>query len=147
MARHIPMGRRIRDRRTGDKLIMGRPITTTAGGVCFAFPDVCNTPVGAVTAPIPYPNVGQLSDAQSVSGTVFVNGNPVVLKGSNIPTTTGDEAGTASPTKGKVEFAKASQTVFCDGEGTVRMFDTTQQNNGNAVGVVLGGVPTVLVGG
>ena len=126
---------------------MGKPITTAAGGICFAFPDVCNTPIGVGTVPIPYPNVGQLSEAESVSDTVNAGGNPVVRDNSNIPTTTGDEAGSASPTTGKVEFASASKTVFCDdGKAIVRMFDTTKQNNGNAVGVVLGGVPTVMVG-
>ena len=127
--------------------MMGKPVSTSAGGICFAFPDVCNTPIGVGTVPVPYPNVGQLSDAQSVSDTVRAAGNPVIRDNSNIPTTTGDEAGSASPTKGKVEFAKASQTVFCDsGKAVVRMFDTTKQNNGNAVGIVLGGVPTVMVG-
>ncbi|MDB4516899.1 DUF4150 domain-containing protein [Crocinitomicaceae bacterium] len=127
---------------------MGKPITVKDTGVCFAFPDVCNTPSPSGSTPIPYPNVGQLSDAQGESGTVFVMRKPIIHSESNIPTTIGDEAGSASPTKGKVEFATASKTVFCDdGKGVVRMFDTTTQNNGNAVGVVLGGVPTVLVGG
>ena len=127
---------------------MGKPITTNAGGICFAFPDVCLTPSGVSPVLIPYPNDGQLNEAEGVSGTVFVNGNSVVVKDSHIPTTTGDEAGTDHlTTTGKVEFASASQTVLCDdGKGIVRMFDTTQQNDGNAVGVVLGGVPTVLVG-
>lgn len=127
---------------------MGKPITTIAGGICFAFPDVCNTPIGVASVPIPYPNVGQLNSTADASATVFVDGKNVVTDNSNIPTTTGDEAGSLSPTKGKVEFSTASTSVFCDdGKAIVRMFDTTTQNNGNAVGVVLGGVPTVLVGG
>jgi hypothetical protein len=51
------------------------------------------------------------------------------------------------PPGGKVEFATFSLTVKAEGSNVVRMFDTTKQNNGNAVGQVLGGVPNVLVGG
>ena len=65
---------------------------------------------------------------------------------SNIPTTTGDEAANPPKRTGKVEFITYSGTVFAEGNEVVRMFDTTKQNNGNAVGIVLGGVPTVLVG-
>ncbi|NLS75683.1 MAG: DUF4150 domain-containing protein [Chloroflexi bacterium] len=132
---------------------MGQPITTTAGGICFAFPDVCLTPIpGGGSAPVPYPNIGQLSGATGVASTVLAGGNPVVTQDSTIPTTTGDEAGSlGGVTSGafgqKVEFATFSGTVKAEGAGVVRMFDTTQQNNRNAVGRVLGGVPTVLVGG
>ena len=31
---------------------------TQAGGMCFAFPDVCLTPTPAGPVPIPYPNMG-----------------------------------------------------------------------------------------
>lgn len=131
---------------------MGKPITTQAPGICFAFPDVCLTPAPpSPPIPIPYPNIGQLADAQGVASTVLAGGNPVVTSNSNIPTTTGDEAGssggvTSGTTKGKVEFVTFSNTVLAEDGNVVRMFDTTKQNNGNAVGNVLGGFPTVLVG-
>jgi hypothetical protein len=125
---------------------MGLPVATTGGGICFAFPDVVNTPVGPATAPIPYPNIGQLSDATGTSTTVKVGGNPVILKGSTIPSTSGDEAGTAGLNKGKVTFTNASSKVKMNGDFVVRMTDPTSQNGGNATGVVLGGVPTVLCG-
>ena len=65
--------------------------------------------------------------------------------------TTGDEAGslggvTSGGTKGAVAFTSSSTTVKVNDKGVVRMFDSTSQNNDNAVGVVLGGVATVLVG-
>lgn len=127
---------------------MGKPIAVKGEGVCFAFPDVCNTPSPSGTTPIPYPNVGQLSETQGESGTVNAGGKPIIHSDSSIPTTTGDEAGSASPTQGEVKFVRVSTTVLCDsGKGVVRMFDTTTQNGGNAIGVVLGGEPTVLVGG
>jgi hypothetical protein len=140
---------------------MGQPIATKkAGFTCFAFPDVCLTPAPPGSpVPIPYPNIGQLSDAVNTSdsstgtGEVKVGGDHVILANtSEIPTTTGDEAGTAGgvtsgTTKGKVEFTGGSSTVTIHGKQVVRMGDTTKQNNGNAVGTVLGGVPNVLVGG
>jgi len=135
---------------------MGKPITTAADGICFAFPDVCKTPAppSPSPVPIPYPNVGTLSAAQmsNLSDTVFAQSNRVVRSDSEIPNSTGDQAGSADGVKsgsvgGSVTFTSASQSVFCDGgKGVVRMFDSTQQNGDNAVGVVLAGVPSVLVG-
>jgi hypothetical protein len=132
---------------------MGAPIATTEGGICFAFPDVCLTPAPpGPLVPLPYPNIGQLSEAIDTANSVLVNGKPVVTKQSNIPTTSGDEAGssggvTSGTTKGKVEFVSFSASVLAeDGKNVVRLGDTTRQNNGNAVGTVLGGNPSVLVG-
>ena len=131
---------------------MGKPATTNSGGICFAFPDVCLTPVPlSPPVPIPYPNIGQLTDVVNVSTNVFAGGSPLVHKQSQIVTTMGDEAGSvggvqSGTIKGKVEFTTPSNSVKVNGQGVVRMFDMTKQNNGNAVGVVLGGVPTVLVG-
>ena len=131
---------------------MGKPITTKSSGICFAFPNICLTPVGVAVVPIPYPSIGQLSAVTEQSADVNAGGNPVVIKPSEMPTTTGDaggvNGGVTSRTFGKkVEFVSASTTVFANGEGIVRLFDSTKQNNGNAVGIVLGGEATVLVGG
>ena len=133
---------------------MGKPITTTSGGICFAFPDVCTTPAAPSPVPVPYPNVGQLSDIADGSDNVNAAGIAVVHLESTIADqkTKGDEAGTAGggvtsgTTKGAVEFTSSSATVKVNGKGVVRMFDSTLQNNENAVGIVLGGVATVLVG-
>jgi hypothetical protein len=134
---------------------MGKPITTTKGGICFAFPNVCKTPAPpGPPIPIPYPSIGQIKDAADTSPDVSAGSKPVVTKKSTIATTTGDSAGSLGGVKatpptsfgGKVEFTSASGTVFANGNAIVRMFDQTKQNNGNAVGIVLGGLPTVLVG-
>lgn len=136
---------------------MGKPITTKSAGICFAFPDVCLTPVGPSVVPIPYPNIGQLSLTEEASNNVNVAGNPVIHMGSYIPSTTGDEPGTgggviSGVNLGLVEFKTYSNTVNVNGKGVVRMFDATGQNKAarggaeNAVGTVLAGVPTVLVG-
>lgn len=132
---------------------MGKPITTTAGGICFAFPNVCKTPVPPPVnqVPIPYPSIGQLNAASGTASDVKAGGSEVVIKTSSISSTTGDSAGslggvTSGSFGGKVEFTSASGTVFANGQGVVRMFDQTKQNDGNAVGTVLGGFPQVLVG-
>lgn len=136
---------------------MGKPITTNSGGICFAFPNVCNTVVGTATVPIPYPSIGQLSSAQDTASSVLAGGSEVVTKASSIDTTTGDAAGQSGgggvqsgSVGGPVAFNGASGSVFAEGSEVVRMFDDTKQNmsgeTANAYGVVLGGFPTVLVG-
>lgn len=135
---------------------MGKPITTTKGGICFAFPNVCKTPVPPppTQVPIPYPSIGQLKDATGTSPDVNAGSNPVVTTASTIASTTGDSAGTGLGVKGSppsiggpVKFTAGSASVFANGNAVVRMGDPTDQNNGNAVGKVLGGFPKVLVGG
>lgn len=134
---------------------MGQPITTKQGGICFAFPNVCKTPAPPPPGnlvPIPYPSIGQLNTAHDTADKVLAGGAEVVTTKSKIDNTTGDAAGTGggvtSGTFGKaVEFTKGSATVFAQGNPVVRMGDPTKQNNGNAVGSVLGGFARVLVGG
>ena len=129
---------------------MGKPITTTKGGICFAFPNVCTTSTPGGPVPIPYPSIGQLSAAGGAS-TVKAGGSNVVRKADTINSTTGDAAGQAGVKSGTVggpvAFVSYSGTVKAEGSEIVRMFDQTKQNNENAVGVVLGGFPKVLVGG
>lgn len=128
-----------------------KPIAIQGKGVCFAFPDVCKTPTPGGPVPIPYPNIAQLAEADKTSKSVLVGDKPVILKTSQISKSMGDQAGTAGgvvsgKTGGKVTFTTASGSVQIEDAGVVRMLDQTQQNDGNAQGVVLGGVPTVLIG-
>ena len=129
---------------------MGKPITTKSGGICFAFPNVCLTQVGPATVPIPYPSIGQLSDTTGTASDVKAGGSEVVIKTSSISSTTGDSAGQSGvksgTVSGPVSFKSSSNSVLANGQGVVRMFDQTEQNGTNAVGVVLGGFPQVLVG-
>jgi len=131
---------------------MGQPITVT-DGICFAFPDVCLTPAPPSSpVPIPYPNIAQLSDATDTASDVNAGGKPVVTEASSIASSSGDEAGSSGgvssgTTKGECKFTTFSSTVKANGKGVVRLGDSTTQNKENAVGTVLGGLPTVLVGG
>lgn len=132
---------------------MGQPICPTAG-IAFAFPDVCNTPSPAGPVSIPYPNIAQLADAQDVSEELLLgpSGLRAVLLDSTVASSTGDEAGslggvTSGVTKGGCEVTGASATVLYGGKGIARFGDPTSQNDDNAVGVLLGAFPTVLIGG
>lgn len=129
---------------------MAKPIATTTG-ICFAFPDVLNTPSPSGTVPLPYPNIAQLSAAQGTATTVNAGGKPVILKDSQIPNSSGGEPGSGGGVTqphylGACTFADSSLTVKANGKGIVRQFDATEQNGGNARGQVMVGLPTVLVG-
>jgi hypothetical protein len=127
--------------------------TAKSGAIALAFPDICKTPTPGGPIPLPYPNIAQLGDASPVADTLTIGGDPALHASSEIGTSSGDEAGStggvkSGGTKGKCTFTSFSSTVVygSGGDGLVRFLDSTQQNDGNAVGVVLGAVPTVLVG-
>jgi hypothetical protein len=109
-----------------------------SNGVASTFPDVCKTPVGTSTVPIPYPNVAMSKDTAKGSKDVKMDGNPVMLKDSNFSTSTGDEAGKAgggvvsSKTKGKAEFVNFSFDVKIEGQNVPRMGDMMVQNKGSS---------------
>jgi uncharacterized Zn-binding protein involved in type VI secretion len=108
-----------------------------SGGISTAFPDVCKTPTPAGPVPIPYPNVAQSSNTADGSSTVKVDGNPIMLKGSNFSMSTGDEAGSAmnvmsSKIKGKAEPMLYSMDVKMDGQNVFRLTDMMLQNCGSA---------------
>lgn len=129
---------------------MANPIATK-NGICFAFPDILNTPAGPSMVPMPYPNIAQLSAATGTATNVNAGGKAVILKDSEIPNSSGGEPGTGMGVSsgthlGKCTFTKSSNTVKANGKGVVRQFDTTDQNGGNAKGQVMVGLPTVLVG-
>jgi hypothetical protein len=106
----------------------------TSGGMTMAFPDVCKTPSPAGPIPIPYPNVAMSSDTAMGSSTVKMDGNPIMLKGSNFKMSTGDEAGSAgggvvsNTIKGKAEFVNYSFDVKVEGKNVGRLLDLMVHN-------------------
>ena len=110
----------------------------SSNGIATAFPDVCKTPTPGGPVPIPYPNIAMSADTADGSKTVSMDGNPIMLKGSNFSTSTGDEAGTAgggvvsSKTKGKAEFVNYSFDVKVEGKNVPRLGDMMIQNKGGA---------------
>ena len=108
-------------------------VHATSSGVAPAFPDVCLMPSPSGPIPIPYPNIAQSSDTAMGSKTVTIEGNPVMLEGSNFATSTGDEAGSAggvasATTKGKAEFVNFSFDVKIEGKCVPRLGDLMIHN-------------------
>lgn len=103
----------------------------------MAFPDVCKTPSPGGPVPIPYPNIAMSKDTAEGSKSVKMDGNSIMLKGSNFSTSTGDEAGTAGggvvsgKTKGKAEFVNYSFDVKVEGKNVPRLGDMMVQNKGS----------------
>ena len=138
---------------------MGKPIAP-AQGSAFAFPDVCLTPAGPSSVPIPYPNIADLGQATGVTdiGGKEVLAGPaglhVLLRDSQVATSTGDQPGTGGgvvslqPPGGACRVVQASATVVYGPNrlGIARFMDATKQNNNNADGCLLASLPTVLVG-
>jgi hypothetical protein len=109
-------------------------VHSSSSGTTIAFPDVCKTPSPGGPIPIPYPNVAKSSDTADGSSSVKMDGNPIMLQGSNFSTSTGDEAGTAgggvasNTTKGKAEFVNYSFDVKVEGKSVPRQLDPMIHN-------------------
>lgn len=125
---HFSTGNRIASRKNGSF----KAVSNT--------PDVCKTPMGGATPPVPYPVVADLSTSAGVVPTVRFNGDPAyVLDQSVVPTCTGDEAGVADGVKsgtvgGEVKPTKGSRTVRAGGHPIIRDGDPCTMNNGNCTG-------------
>jgi len=111
-------------------------------------PDVCKTPLGPATPPIPYPVIANMDTAVGVVSSVKANVRPVlVLEQSVIPTTQGDAPGTArgikSGTVGDIcEPLEHSKTVFAGGKQVLRHGDAFWMNARNTTGIIVGQPPT-----
>ncbi len=106
-----------------------------SGGVSIAFPDICKTPspAGGTPVPIPYPNIAFSKDTANGSTTVKVDGESIMLRGSNFSTSVGDEPGTAGGVLSQINKGKAlpltfSFDVMVDGDFVFRQFDLMLQN-------------------
>lgn len=105
-------------------------------------PDICKTPIGPATPPIPYSVMGEFAEATEVSPNVKSRSEPVVLhQRSTIATVKGDEPGSAggikSGTCGKcVETKTASATLRANGTPTVQEGCEVWMNKRNTVGKI-----------
>jgi len=120
------------------------PASNRGAGMSLAFPDVCNTPVGPATVPIPYPNIAMNAQALMFSITVKVSMMNALNIGSMIPMTNGDQAGVAHPTvMGQARYTMGNPTVFVDKMPAICLACPTTGNNMNApLGAVL--VPSAV---
>jgi len=116
------------------------PASTKGGGVCMGFPDVCKVPAPpAPPIPTPFPNIGQLAQADGSTCTqkIKIENKPALTLKSEIPMTSGDEAGSAGglvsgKIKGPVKFIKGSTKVIFEGTPAVFLTSMTGQNGSNA---------------
>ena len=115
------------------------PGSTKGGGTCLGAPDVCKTPAppSPSPVPIPYPNTGMLNMASKTSTKVkFVSKEVVTLK-SEIPSSSGDEAGVAGgmvsgKNLDKVTFKKGSMKVKIEGQPCIHLTSISSHNGMNA---------------
>ncbi len=106
-------------------------------------PDVCKTPVGSSTPPIPYTVTSQVATLKEGSSSVLISGQPTALARSNHSRCMGDQPGSAKgiisgATGDKTEFVSYSFDVKVEGEGVVRHLDATTMNNANTAGINMG---------
>jgi hypothetical protein len=110
-----------------------------SGGMSVVFPDVCKVPTSAGPVPIPFPNVGQSSDAVQGPTTVRCDGSMPMVKGAQYAKTSGDEAGTAGGVVsgvnlGAAEFMLYSFDVKLEGKNVCRLGDMLFHNKKNIPG-------------
>lgn len=114
------------------------PASTTGGGQCMVFPDVCKVPAPpAPPIPTPFPNIAQCQQAKKTTTNVKILNKKVLTKKSEIPRSSGDEAGTlkgiiSSTNMDKLKYKKYSGKVKFEGANVVRSLDTTAHNGSNA---------------
>ena len=111
------------------------PASTKAGGMSFAFPDVCKVPTPAGPVPTPFPNIAQLpmADGSKCSTKVKIQNMQIFTAKSEIPLSNGDEAGTAGGVVSGVNMNKMKPTMFkpmvqVEGNPIVTQMCTAGQN-------------------
>jgi|GEM_PF-1266775 len=119
------------------------PASNQGVGENVGFPDVCNTPVGPATAPIPYPNMGSNSMSMPMCPTIMISMMPAHNQGAKPAMTNGDNAGVAHSSvmmSGGNNLGNIK--VMLSGQPAETMCNPTQGNNYNdPVGAKL--VPSV----
>ncbi len=100
-------------------------------------PDVCNVP-GTPPVATPFANMGDHGQVLGFSEIVKTGmGNAFSIR-AEVGMTSGMEAGSASPIKGKGSFTAGSPVVYIEMLNAVRLTSQTTGNNGNnALGAVL----------
>jgi hypothetical protein len=113
------------------------PAATKQGGMCLGVPDVCKTPAGPATVPIPYPNIAQLSGCDGTVDKVLIENKESVVEDSTISSSSGDEAGTlggvvSSVNRDEAQFKQYSSKVYMKGKKAVFLTAMTSHNGSNA---------------
>lgn len=104
-----------------------------------AGPDVCQTPSPAGPIPIPYVNLAQTSQAVGFSTTVKVEGGNALSQAASIPSTSGDEAGSAHPVfRQEARYTMGNPKVRIEQMPAITLGSITSGNSMNAaIGAVV----------
>jgi uncharacterized Zn-binding protein involved in type VI secretion len=117
------------------------PASTKAGGnTATTGPlDACKTPSPAGPVPIPYPNLGMVSDASggTCASKTKLDGAKACTTKSEISRSSGDEAGTAggiisSRNMADIKIKMGSSKVIIEGEKAAHIGSMTGHNGSNA---------------
>ena len=106
--------------------------------MCVAtMPDTCKTPSPGGPAPLPYPNIGMVRDANNTCAKVQIQKKDAVTIASKIPQSKGDEAGTlggviSGVNMSQIAYKKASSKVFAKGKKVAHLVSPTAHNGSNA---------------
>ena len=116
-------------------------ISTKAGGMTQAFPNVCKVPSAPSPIPVPFPSIGMLAaaDGSTCTKKVKILNMPACHIQTSVPKTMGDEAGTVggviSGTFGaKCTRTQASSKVMLEGKPAVCFLHQVLSNQGNVPG-------------
>jgi hypothetical protein len=111
------------------------------GGQDMGTPDVCLTPAPPAPnpVPVPYPNIAMGTMAIPNCTTILIMGAPIHNLGTEIPMTSGDEAGVATgvasgTVMGPSRHLTGSSTVLFMGMPGTRLTSTSLQNSTNCPG-------------
>lgn len=109
------------------------------GGVNMAAPDVCKTPMGNSTPPIPYPNIAQGATANpgTIVQKVLICGAPAHTIQTVIPMSNGDNPGVCGGVISGCNMSQQKHTmgannVLMGGKPATKLTDPTAQNGSNA---------------
>lgn len=118
------------------------PAANRLMGKCYAYPDVCLTPILEIPIPISYENNGWHVAAAVYPQRVLLCAGNAFNQASVIAVTEGDQAGTMHPTTlGPVTFLAGFSKVLIEGTPAIPMLAPTLQNTFNAVGMQL--IPSI----
>jgi carboxyl-terminal processing protease len=119
------------------------PASNKGVGMNMGFPDVCLTPSGPATVPVPYPNLAMNAMASPFLSTILLSGMPALNTSAKISMTMGHSPGVANPSyMQKGEYTTGNQVVMLQGNPAVNLTcQTTGNNQNNSVGIVA--VPSV----
>jgi len=114
-------------------------VSTKEGGQLMGMPDVCNVPSPVGPIPTPFPNMAMCNqaDGSTCSKKVKVCMVAALIKNTEIPQSSGDEAGSAGGiisgmTKGPVKFTSASTKVKFEGNPAIYLGCQSAHNGNNA---------------